>query len=234
MLLDRRDNLKLADFSGSCIEGSDFRALVIYDVRCRLSNVDEPDRASDLFALGCAMYEMATGHLPYHDLPSKHVQRNFFRKEFPSLDELKREAPCIAEAIDRCWHVRKPRGFKSAEEVVEVLAKEIRYTEKKTKVRHECQTEEQDSGQRKGAAKTSKSSNHKKRSRSVATSKSSRSSQSRTHDRKRRRHRDRSVDKTIDQHRSKEEYRNSEGKTNRETDKPSLLHKFFNSMKLRN
>ncbi|KAK8102507.1 hypothetical protein PG984_015653 [Apiospora sp. TS-2023a] len=144
MLLDRRDNLKLADFSGSSIEDSDCQALVIYDVRCRLSNVDKPDRASDLFALGCAMYEMATGHLPYHDLPSRQVQRHFFRQEFPSLDELWSDAPRIAEAIDRCWRVRKPRGLKSAEEVVEVLAKEIRYTES-NKVRDECQAEEQPS-----------------------------------------------------------------------------------------
>ncbi|KAK7973148.1 hypothetical protein PG988_007282 [Apiospora saccharicola] len=153
MLLDLDDNLKLADFSGSSIEGSDCRALVIYDLRCRLSNVDDPDQASDLFALGCAIYEMATGHLPYHDLPSKEVQRRFFRRKFPSLDDLKRDAPLIADAIDGCWHVKTSDGFKNAEEVIEVLAREIRYTTSKNKVWHESQTEEEITSRSKNVTK---------------------------------------------------------------------------------
>lgn len=121
MLLDKSDNLKLADFSGSSIENTGQRALVTYDLRSRLYNRSEPDKASDLFALGSAIYEMTTGHLPYPNLSSKQVQQKLLRKDFPSLKELKHRAPEIAKAIHGCWNVKAPGGFKSAEDVVQVL-----------------------------------------------------------------------------------------------------------------
>ncbi|KAK7974439.1 hypothetical protein PG989_016287 [Apiospora arundinis] len=125
MLLDREGILKLADFSGSGIENTQYRALVIYDPRSRLSNLDQPDKASDLFALGSAMYEMATGHLPYPRLSTKQVQQRLFGKQFPDLEELRGKAPEIAEAIRGCWNVKRPGGFTSADEVVRVLG--LRY-----------------------------------------------------------------------------------------------------------
>ncbi|KAK7947032.1 uncharacterized protein PG986_011353 [Apiospora aurea] len=125
MLLDKHDNLKLADFSGSSIEHTVYRALVTYDLRSRLSNFDEPDKASDLFALGSAIYEMATGSLPYPNMSPRQVQQRLFRKIFPSLEDLEQRVPEIAAAIRGCWNVKTPKGFTSAEEVVSVL--QVRY-----------------------------------------------------------------------------------------------------------
>lgn len=121
MLLDRRDDLKLADFSGSSItDMPDCPALVTYDTRSRLPNIDEPNRASDLFALGSAIYEMATGDLPYPSLPAREVQRLFFQREFPNLDR-PGICPAIAQVIRRCWLVDTPAGFKSTKEVAREL-----------------------------------------------------------------------------------------------------------------
>lgn len=133
MLLDKCDNLKLADFSGSSIENTGQRALVTYDLRSRLYNRSEPDKASDLFALGSAIYEMTTGHLPYPLLSSKQVRHKLSQKDFPSLKELEQRAPEIAKAIHGCWNVKAPGGFKSAEDVVRIL--ELCYGTR------ECQTD---------------------------------------------------------------------------------------------
>ncbi|KAK8073488.1 hypothetical protein PG994_004387 [Apiospora phragmitis] len=173
MLLDRHGNLKLADFSGSSIENT-YRALVTYDLRSRLSNFGEPDKASDLFALGCAIYEMATGHLPYHYLPSKQVQQKLFRKVFPSLEHLERRAPEIAEAIRGCWNVKAQDGFKCAEDVVRVL--DIRYNTTQHQADISANVEEMDTVP------------HKK-GRPVLTTKPIRSPKSRNNEEKRRHHR---------------------------------------------
>ncbi|KAK8071238.1 kinase-like protein [Apiospora hydei] len=125
MLLDEQNNLKLADFSGSSIENTNYRTLVIYDLRSRLSTHNKPDRLSDLFALGCALYEMAKGHLPYHDLPPKQVQHCFSHNQYPPLGELRQKVWEVAEAIEGCWNVKTRGGFTSAKDVAAVL--KLRY-----------------------------------------------------------------------------------------------------------
>ncbi|KAK6857199.1 proliferating cell nuclear antigen [Apiospora arundinis] len=138
MLLDQEGNLKLADFSGSSMtDKPDSQALIIYDIRSRMPNVYEPDHASDMFALGSAIYEMVTGHLPYPTLAEKEVQRLFYQRRFPELDRLEL-FKSIANAIRGCWLVNTEGGFISAKDV----ANELRKTVEKEGITVKTMTEE--------------------------------------------------------------------------------------------
>ena len=72
MLLSSDDTVKLGDFAGSSIDGSP--STVDYEVRSKLPGSDEPDEISDIFALGSAMWEMATGSPPYEEKSWREVQ----------------------------------------------------------------------------------------------------------------------------------------------------------------
>jgi serine/threonine protein kinase len=112
MLLDSSDIVKLADFAGSSI--GDIAASVNYAVRSRLPGVSKPTKKSDIFALGSAMYEMATGHPPYEKLSNSTVQKLYRKGEFPAdVDDV----PGLGKTIRKCWEQR----FDSAWDVLSAL-----------------------------------------------------------------------------------------------------------------
>ena len=112
MLLDSSDTIKLADFAGSSIDDSDVS--INYEVRSRLPNVDKPNKKSDIFALGSAMYEMATGHRPYEKLSYITIQNLYRKGDFPKdVDSI----PELGKVIRKCWEQR----FDSAWDVVRAL-----------------------------------------------------------------------------------------------------------------
>jgi serine/threonine protein kinase len=111
MLLDSTDCVKLADFAGSLVDGS--VASVDYEVRSRLPGAVEPTEKTDLFALGSAMYEMATGKLPYEDKSSKEVQNLYKADRFPKLPQI----PDLGRVIENCWR----QSYESARDVVNDL-----------------------------------------------------------------------------------------------------------------
>ena len=112
MLLDSSDAIKLADFAGSSIDDSDVS--INYEVRSRLPNVSKPNKKSDIFALGSAMYEMATGHRPYEKLSYSTIQSLYRKGEFPKdVDEI----PELGKVIRKCWE----RRYDTAWDVVRAL-----------------------------------------------------------------------------------------------------------------
>ena len=58
-----------------------------------------------MFALGSTLYELATGHRPYHDLASEDVEDRFRRGVFPET-----EGHLFARMVLGCWG----QGFESA------------------------------------------------------------------------------------------------------------------------
>jgi len=112
MLLDSSDTIKLADFAGSSIDDSEVS--INYEVRSRLPNVSKPNKKSDIFALGSAMYEMATGHRPYEKLSYNTIQNLYRKGEFPKdVDDI----PELGKIIRKCWQ----RRYDSAWDIVRAL-----------------------------------------------------------------------------------------------------------------
>lgn len=110
-MLSAEGTVKLGDFAGSFIDGSP--PTVDYEVRSKLPGIVEPDQISDLFALGSALFEMATGLPPYHDKPWREVQGHFKRGRFPKLKSI----PELDRIIRKCW----TQEYKRAQEVADEL-----------------------------------------------------------------------------------------------------------------
>jgi serine/threonine protein kinase len=111
MLLDAKDDLKLADFAGSSIDGSE--ASVNYEVRSRLPGISKPTEKSDIFALGSALFELATGSPPYSGESNKAVQNLYKKLKFADVSML----PELGPIIKKCWR----QGYGTTVEVVEAL-----------------------------------------------------------------------------------------------------------------
>ena len=117
MLLDDDDNLKLSDFAGSSIDGS--KSTVAYEDWSFLPHRDIIPEKRDLFALGSAIYEMSTGHPPYHNKSKAEIQNLYWNEIFPPTRGL-----VLGDVIQKCWE----RHYSTARQVI-IAIQEIRGTE---------------------------------------------------------------------------------------------------------
>ena len=77
LLLDNDDNVKLCDFAGSSIDGSDPYVDCGKGFRRPTGDPDKINISDELFALGSAIYEIWTTRKPYQEEPEGAVDQHF-------------------------------------------------------------------------------------------------------------------------------------------------------------
>lgn len=101
-LLDANLNLKIADFSGSSIDG--YQASACVNERFLHPNFSwrrQPLAQDDLFSLGSLVYFIMTGQYPFQELTSDEVRENYEAHTFPNIKNI----PC-KEIIEQCWNLQ--------------------------------------------------------------------------------------------------------------------------------
>jgi serine/threonine protein kinase len=85
-LLDSDFNVRIADFGGASLSGSEPSATPATRFRPpRYDSDATPVFQDDLFSLGPLIYFIMTGSYPYEDLPSDKVESRFELNEFPDI-----------------------------------------------------------------------------------------------------------------------------------------------------
>lgn len=99
-LLDSGLGLKIADFSGSSLDGS--QATACAGTRFLQPDFDwrsPPTVQQDLYSLGSTIYNIMTGQPPFRELPSDEVEQLYEAKTFPALTNV-----LCGEIIQKCWY----------------------------------------------------------------------------------------------------------------------------------
>jgi serine/threonine protein kinase len=99
-LLDNNLNLKIADFSGSSLDG--YQPSACASDRFLLPGFDwrrQPVAQDDLFGLGSLIYFIMTGQYLFQELASDEVQVNYKAHSFPDV----RSIEC-GDIIKQCWN----------------------------------------------------------------------------------------------------------------------------------
>ncbi|TDZ28074.1 Receptor-interacting serine/threonine-protein kinase 1 [Colletotrichum spinosum] len=100
-LLDDRLRLKIIDFSGSSIDGSDTE--ISPGTRYAAPTLDRslqrtPTVRTDLFSLGSTIYYIMMGQAPFEEFQSEDVHKMYRNQEFPDLTGIPH-----ADIIRSCW-----------------------------------------------------------------------------------------------------------------------------------
>ena len=104
MIVTPNGCLKLIDFEGSGVNGEP--ADSCYEWFSYRPSMPSVTRQTDIFAFGCAMYELETGMPPYHELEKyedagRLVEQRYSANDFPIVEHL-----LLGNLILCCWHGR--------------------------------------------------------------------------------------------------------------------------------
>ncbi|TDU04182.1 serine/threonine protein kinase [Streptomyces sp. 846.5] len=77
--------------------------------------------ASDLYSLGCLLYELLTGEVPFHASTSMPLRAHHLQTTPPSLLMLRTDAPAAVDSLVAAMLAKDPTGRPSAEQVYETL-----------------------------------------------------------------------------------------------------------------
>ncbi|KAK5442635.1 hypothetical protein LTS15_010953 [Exophiala xenobiotica] len=101
MILTPDDNLKIIDFEGCGMDGA--QAKSCYEGFSYRRSVPSTSKQTDIFAFGCAAYEIITGKPPYHELEkldgnSSLVEQRYEQNQFPNVFDLP-----LGALMRSCW-----------------------------------------------------------------------------------------------------------------------------------
>ncbi|KAL8828691.1 MAG: hypothetical protein Q9170_006494 [Blastenia crenularia] len=107
--------LNLIDFEGCSIDGEE--ATSCYEWFSYRDLTRATSEMTDIFAYGCAMYEIITGKPPYHELAASDDRRRlvkqlYIERKFPDVSKLP-----LSEVIRGCWQ----GTFDSMDDVLQAL-----------------------------------------------------------------------------------------------------------------
>jgi serine/threonine protein kinase len=110
-----QDCLKIIDFEGCSIDGEE--ATSCYEWFSYQESTPAISQKTDIFAYGCAVYEIMTGRPPHHELATSDdrrrlVKRLYAENRFPKVTDLP-----LGELMQGCWH----GTFNSMSEVLQAL-----------------------------------------------------------------------------------------------------------------
>ncbi|WEW56401.1 hypothetical protein PRK78_001844 [Emydomyces testavorans] len=127
MIVTRKGYLKIIDLEGCSIDGEP--ADSCYEWCSYRPSIPRVSRQTDIFAFGCAIYEVITGRPPHYELEAsidgyRQVEELYANNEFPDVSSLP-----LGRLIQSCWH----GNFNSMSEVVrELEAYERDYSKART------------------------------------------------------------------------------------------------------
>ncbi len=115
IILTGNDCVKIIDFEGCSIDGEE--ASSCYEWFSYGRSTAAVSKQTDIFAYGCAIYEIMTGRPPYHELEThddraRLVEQQCQKSQFPDVTNLP-----LGELMGSCWH----GAFNSMSEVIWAL-----------------------------------------------------------------------------------------------------------------
>ena len=107
--------LKIIDFEGCSIDGE--KATSCYEWFSYQESTPKISQRTDIFAYGCAVYEIMTGRPPHQELAAsanrrRLAERLYAENQFPEVTDLP-----LGELMQGCWH----GAFNSMDEVLQAL-----------------------------------------------------------------------------------------------------------------
>lgn len=115
LLLDWDDNIKYCDFSGSSLDGR--AALVSASLYAQHPSfsVNSPSVQSEIFSLGCTIFEISTTHRVYEGKGETEVQNLFAKGHYPKTEDL-----LLGSTILNCWTDRYQDAGQVAADIREI------------------------------------------------------------------------------------------------------------------